>query len=100
MTRVQTNGLQVAPVLHDFIEREALAGTGVTSAAFWSGLAGLVRDFAPRDRALLAVRDKLQAQIDEYHRNRAGKPFDQTVANLAPCSGDQHDRLAHDGKLY
>ena len=77
MTRVQTNGLQVAPVLHDFIEREALAGTGVTSAAFWSGLAGLVRDFAPRDRALLAVRDKLQAQIDEYHRNRAGKPFDQ-----------------------
>ncbi len=77
MTRVQTNGLQVAPVLHDFIEREALAGTGVTSAAFWSGLAGLVRDFAPRDRALLAVRDKLQAQIDEYHRTRAGKAFDQ-----------------------
>lgn len=77
MTRVQTNGLQVAPVLHDFIEREALAGTGVTSAAFWSGLAGLVRDFAPRDRALLAVRDKLQAQIDEYHRARKGQPFDQ-----------------------
>jgi malate synthase len=77
MTRVQTNGLQVAPVLHDFIEREALADTGVTSAAFWSGLAGLIRDFAPRDRALLAVRDKLQAQIDEYHRNRTGKPFDQ-----------------------
>jgi malate synthase len=77
MTRVQTNGLQVAPVLHDFIEREALADTGVPSAAFWSGLAGLVRDFAPRDRALLAVRDKLQAQIDEYHRNRTGKPFDQ-----------------------
>jgi malate synthase len=77
MTRVQTNGLQVAPVLHDFIEREALADTGVTSAAFWSGLAGLVRDFAPRDRALLAVRDKLQVQIDEYHRNRVGKPFDQ-----------------------
>jgi len=76
-TRVQTNGLQVAPVLHDFIEREALAGTGVSSSAFWTGLAGLVRDFAPRDRELLAVRDKIQAQIDEYHRARAGKAFDQ-----------------------
>src|SRR6478736_9094957 len=76
-TRVQTNGLQVAPVLHDFIEREALAGTGVSSSAFWAGLAGLVRDFAPRDRELLAVRDKIQGQIDEYHRARAGKAFDQ-----------------------
>lgn len=77
MQRVQTNGLQVAPVLHDFIEREALAGTGVSADAFWKGLAGLVSRFAPRDRELLAVRDKIQAQIDEYHRARAGKPFDR-----------------------
>src|SRR5829696_4389202 len=77
MKRVQTNGLQVAPVLHDFIEREAIAGTGLSSAVFWGGLAGLVRDFAPRDRDLLAVRDKIQAQIDEYHRARTGKAFDQ-----------------------
>jgi malate synthase len=77
MTRVQTNGLQVAPVLHDFIEREALNGTGVSAEAFWRGLAGLVRDFAPRDRELLGIRDKLQAQIDEYHRARSGKAHDQ-----------------------
>ena len=50
MTRIQTNGLQVAPVLHDFIEREALAYTGVSADAFWKGLAGLVKEFAPRDR--------------------------------------------------
>src|SRR5215218_2335712 len=77
MTRVQTNGLQVAPVLHDFIEREAIAGTGLSSAVFWGGLAGLVREFAPRDRELLAVRDRIQAQIDDYHRARAGQAFDQ-----------------------
>jgi len=77
MTRVQTNGLQIAPVLHDFIEREALSGTGISADAFWKGLAGLVRTFAPRDRELLAVRDKIQAQIDDYHRARAGKPLDQ-----------------------
>jgi malate synthase len=86
MTRVQTNGLQVAPILHDFIEREALAGTGLSSAVFWSGLTGLVRDFAPRDRDLLAVRDKIQAQIDEYHRARAGKAFDQA----------EYERFLHD----
>ena len=77
MTRVQTNGLQVAPVLHSFIEQEALNGTGVSAEAFWKGLAGLVRDFAPRDRELLTIRDRLQAEIDEYHRARAGRPIDQ-----------------------
>ncbi len=77
MTRVQTNGLQVAPVLHSFIEQEALNGTGVSADAFWKGLAGLVRDFAARDRELLAIRDKLQTQIDDYHRARAGGPQDQ-----------------------
>jgi len=77
MTRVQTNGLQVAPVLHSFIEQEALNGTGVSAEAFWKGLAGLVRDFARRDRELLTIRDRLQAEIDEYHRARAGRPIDQ-----------------------
>ncbi|MDP8919659.1 MAG: malate synthase G, partial [Pseudomonadota bacterium] len=77
MTRIQTNGLQVAPVLHGFIEQEALAGTGVSADAFWKGLAGLVKEFAPRDRELLAIRDKIQTQIDDYHRARAGRPLDQ-----------------------
>jgi malate synthase len=77
VTRLQTTGLRVAPVLHDFIEREAIAGTGLSSAAFWSGLGGLVRDFTPRDRVLLAVRDRIQEQIDEYHRGRAGEAFDE-----------------------
>jgi malate synthase len=76
MTRIQTNGLQVASVLHDFIQQEALAGTGISADAFWAGLAGLVRDFATRDRELLAIRDKIQTQIDDYHRARAGKPLD------------------------
>ena len=89
MTRVQTNGLQVAPVLHDFIEREAIAGTGLSSAAFWEGLAGLVRDFAPRDRELLAVRDKIQGQIDEYHRGLAGKAFRPGRVRAVPA----RDRL-------
>src|SRR5690349_15110325 len=76
MERIQVGGLKVARVLHDFIEQEALPGTGVTSDAFWTGLAALVRDLAPRNRELLDLRDELQRHIDTYHRDNAGKPFD------------------------
>jgi len=76
MNFVQTGRLSVAQPLHAFIEREALPGTGISAAAFWSGLADLVRDFAERNRRLLEVRDALQLRIDAYHRDRAGQPFD------------------------
>ncbi|GEO13927.1 malate synthase G [Microvirga aerophila] len=77
MKRVQTSGLQIAPVLHDFIQREALDGTGVSSDAFWTGFASLVREFAPRNRELLQHRDQLQNKIDEYHRSQGSKAFDR-----------------------
>jgi malate synthase len=70
-------GLSIARPLRRFIEGEALAYNGVSADAFWKGLAGLVKEFAPRDRELLAIRDRLQGQIDEYHRARQGQAFDQ-----------------------
>ena len=76
MERVEVAGLAVAKVLHDFIAREALPGSGVEPDAFWGGFAALVRDFAPRDKALLAKRDDLQAQIDAWHKARKGQPLD------------------------
>src|SRR5215216_6420693 len=78
MERIQVAGLSVAKVLHDFIEREALPGTGVEPDAFWNGLSTLVRELAPRNRGLLDLRDQLQSRIDAYHRENAGKPFDAT----------------------
>jgi malate synthase len=76
MERIEVAGLKVARVLHDFVAHEALPGTGVDAPAFWSGLAALVRELGPRNRALLAARDALQAKIDGYHRARTGKPVD------------------------
>src|SRR5215217_7054152 len=78
MERIQVAGLSVAKVLHDFIEREALPGTGVEPDAFWNGLSTLVRELAPRNRGLLDLRDQLQSRIDAYHHENAGKPFDAT----------------------
>ncbi|MFZ2080240.1 MAG: malate synthase G, partial [Xanthobacteraceae bacterium] len=75
MTFVQTGRLSVAQPLHAFVEREALPGTGISAAAFWSGLADLVHDFGERNRQLLDVRDGLQARIDAYHAGRIGQPL-------------------------
>ncbi|MBK3775138.1 malate synthase G [Azospirillum brasilense] len=77
--RIQVGGLQVATELHRFIENEALPGTGVTPEQFWSGLDAILHDLAPRNRALLAKRDQLQAQIDEWYRGRRGQPLDRAA---------------------
>lgn len=74
--RVQVGGLQVAKVLYDFVNDEALPGTGVSGEAFWEGAGKVFADLAPKNKALLAKRDDLQAQIDAWHRERAGKPLD------------------------
>ncbi len=73
--RVEIAGLKIAPVLRDFVEREALPGTGLDAAGFWRALADIVRDLAPRNRELLARREALQQRIDEWHRDN-GAPLD------------------------
>ena len=68
--------LQVDSALATFVEREVLAPLGKDADAFWQGFAALLAEFAPRNLALLAKRDALQAQIDAWHIARAGKPLD------------------------
>src|SRR6186997_1936485 len=72
--RMTIGSLCIAKPLADFIGNEALPGTGLPPERFWGGLAALVRDFAPRNRELLATRDRLQAKIDDFLRTSAGKP--------------------------
>ncbi len=74
--RVERNGLQVAVELADFLETRALPGTGVEIGAFWQGFSALIHDLAPRNAALLQTRAQMQAQIDDWHRARAGQPHD------------------------
>ena len=78
MQRVTRSGLAVAEVLADFVETEALPGTGIDADAYWEAFAGVVRDLAPRNRALLDVRDRMQASIDDWHRAN-GAPSDMAA---------------------
>ncbi len=73
---VDRAGLSVAASLVHFIEEHALPGTGVVADRFWEGLAALYTRFAPENAALLRTRDALQAQIDAWHRARAGTRID------------------------
>ena len=92
MNQTSPHRLQIAPALQDFITREALPGTGVSADAFWSGFEGIVRDLGPRNRALLAQRDALQAKIDAWHaETKGGAPnpadyqaFLQSIGYLLP----------------
>ena len=72
-------GLQVDGALAAFIEERALPGTGITADAFWRGAAAIFADLAPRNRDLLATRDRMQAQIDAWHEERAGQAIDQSA---------------------
>ncbi|MFH6599607.1 malate synthase G [Ectopseudomonas khazarica] len=77
--RVQCQRLQVAAELKQFIENEVLPGSGIEAAAFWSGFDTLVHDLAPRNRALLAERDRLQTEQDTWHRANPGPVRDMAA---------------------
>jgi len=75
----QRDSLRVAENLARFIETEALPGTGVEAHHFWRGFASIVHDLAPKNRALLAERDRLQTEIDEWHRAHPGPVRDMSA---------------------
>ena len=70
--RTASHRLQVATSLYQFIEEQVLPGTGVKSAAFWKGFDALVADLAPKNIALLAERDRLQSEMDRWHKAHPG----------------------------
>ena len=71
---VEHDGLKIARELHDFIVNEALPGTSIEPAAFWSALSAIIHDLSPRNRELIAKRDDLQAKLDAWHRANPGSP--------------------------
>lgn len=77
--RIQSGGLAVSKDLYDFVNSEALPGTGVDAERFWSELDAIVHDLSPKNRALLTARDDLQAKIDAWHREHKAASLDLTA---------------------
>jgi malate synthase len=77
--RISIHGLQVDTQLHRFIEDEVLPGTGIAAQAFWKGFDAIVRDLAPRNLALLAERDRLQSELDRWHKANPGPISDMAA---------------------
>ena len=73
---IRFGGLQIAKVLYDFVNDEAVSGTGLKPDQFWSALDTIIHDLAPRNRKLMVQRDDLQAKIDAWHREHRGQRFD------------------------
>jgi malate synthase len=90
--RTPVHGLKVATNLKQFIDTEVLPGTGVTPEVYWKGFDEIVHDLAPKNAALLAERDRLQAELDAWHKNNPGpirnmaryKAFLQKIGYLVP----------------
>jgi malate synthase len=72
---VEIGGLRIDHELYVLLRDEIAPGTGVKVDGFWKSLGAIVRDLGPKNRALLAKRDRLQAEIDQWHRARRGQPF-------------------------
>ncbi|OTP72381.1 malate synthase G [Caballeronia sordidicola] len=91
---IKRNGLQVADVLARYVDDEALSGVGIESEAFWKGFDALVHDLAPKNRALLAERDRLQAELDTWHKANPGpvrdlkayRGFLESIGYIVPSS--------------
>lgn len=74
--RINQSGLQIAPEIHDLIQKEVLPGTTITPQQFWGALAVIVRDLCPKLRELLKRRDELQQKIDAWQKSYKGSAFD------------------------
>lgn len=94
--RVKVGDLQIARVLYDLVVNEIIPGTDIDANAFWQSLEQCLLELGPQNKALLHRRDQLQANIDDWHRQHAGKPhnlvayktFLQDIGYLLPEGDD------------
>ncbi|MEY8876347.1 MAG: malate synthase G [Leptothrix sp. (in: b-proteobacteria)] len=101
--RTSVHSLQVATELHDFINTEVLPGTGIEPARWWLGFAALVNELAPQNAALLAERDRLQTELDTWHRAHPGpiadmpayREFLEGIGYLVPVPAQVQATTAH-----
>src|SRR5690242_14414117 len=91
-SRTTIHGLKVDTALKNFIDGEVLPAVGVAPAQFWQGFDAIVKDLSPKNAALLAERDRLQAELDAWDQKNPGpirdmagyRGFLEKIGYLAP----------------
>jgi malate synthase len=73
-SRIESAGLSIAGALFKLVNEEIVPGTGIDASDFWQGMADIFTDLGPKNRALLEKRDRIQQQLDEWHRDHPGNP--------------------------
>jgi malate synthase len=74
--RYRKSGLHIAAPLYHLVRDEILPGTDVGEDAFWDGMAKIVTELGPKNKALLETRDELQARLDAWYREHAHRDWD------------------------
>ena len=77
MSLIDKNGLKINSVLVDFINNEAIPGTGIKPDDFWHRFESIVHELTPINKALIKKRETIQKKIDGWHKNNAGKDFNK-----------------------
>ncbi|OHY82042.1 malate synthase G [Marinobacter sp. AC-23] len=77
--RVQLGGIQVAKNLYDFVNNEAIPGTGLDADKFWAEFDKIVNDLAPRNRELLAKRGAIQEKMNSWNSEHKGQKLDMAA---------------------
>ena len=77
MKKIETYGLKVSSLLYDFINNEAIPGTNIDKEKFWDSFGRTANELSPINKSLIEKRELIQKQIDDWHKNNAGKSFDK-----------------------
>ena len=73
MSLIDKNGLKISSKLFDFINNEAIPGTGIKIEEFWNNFEKTVHELAPINKNLIEKRENIQNKINDWHKQNAGK---------------------------
>ena len=77
MNMIEKYNLKISQTLFDFVNNEAIPGTGLKSENFWGQLSEITHELAPINKNLIKKRDTIQKQIDTWHKSNRGKELDK-----------------------
>ena len=77
MNMINKNDLKISSTLFEFVNNEAIPGTGIVSEQFWDNFSKIVHELAPINKNLIEKREVIQKKIDNWHKSNKGEEFNK-----------------------